>query len=267
MRPIDPEDHVSAMVVARGGVLVALIAACSCGGGGTNGGGAPLPSVHLLIEPSDGATAWAGKDIVFTLNDPGPILDDSALADLASRTRVAAWPDGTAVSTTIETGPGLADQKWIRVRPIAPLQDHWHVIELVDPPVRITTAARLDAGTIGSRFRPGSHPRVAKIDFCEKESPGMKLAVTFSELVTLDSAAADVISLRIAGAVSACQQYDSRMDSLFFVCDDLSPTDTVGVSVGAGIAGMAGVPLDPVSFSIDVSKLPAGACRSFAPPL
>jgi hypothetical protein len=95
----------------------------------------------------------------------------------------------------------------------------------------------------------------------------MKLVVAFSEPITAAAPALDIVSLAVSGRAAACETYGGDAGALYFTCDELAPTASVRVSVGAGIAGASGVPLEPAGWDVELAALPAGSCREFGPPL
>ena len=241
----------------------------STGVAGTTGGGDPLPTVQLLITPSDGTTAWAGGSISLSLYDPAGIASDAWLDEIKAKAFLETWPERAPVAFQVET---LAEPppsyKVVQLLPAAPLDARWYVAGVDSGlPSAIRFYPPLADGTSGVRFRTDSHPIVRTIQFCTKAGAGMKLLVAFSEPLTLSVAPEKLVTLMVDGASVACTSYDQREGSLDFTCDALSPTAKVTVGVTAEAASATGVPLQKGSWSIDIAALPDSSCRVFRPPL
>jgi len=73
--------------------------------------------------------------------------------------------------------------------------------------------ARLPDGAAGTRFRPGSHPRVASIQICGGGA-GSKVDVAFSEPVTYASAGSEIVTLSAAGTPAPCPMSQAEGNSL-----------------------------------------------------
>jgi hypothetical protein len=185
---------------------------------------------------------------------------------VTARAFLETWPERAPVAFT--TDRPAAGYRVVRVVPSAPLDDRWYVNGLTSLPSLITYDAQLPDGTIGSRFRPGSHPRVSHIQFCEKAGGGMKLLVNFSEPVTLSRTAEEIVTLKVGGVASPCTSYGAGPDALYFTCDALSPTAAVVVTVASdGAAGVSSVSLEGGSWPVNIGSLTADSCRIFATPL
>src|SRR5689334_1052459 len=97
-------------------LLAAAVLSGGCAAEMAMMGGAPV--VILNIEPGDGATAWGGRDMTVTVQDPGRLLNPEGRADLPNHFYVHTWPEGTPVPVTVEELPGPNDAQWaIRVTP------------------------------------------------------------------------------------------------------------------------------------------------------
>jgi hypothetical protein len=235
----------------------------------------PAPVVTLAIEPGDGATAWGGRDMVVTVTDTGRLLNPEGRADLPNHFYVHTWPEGTPVPITTDEVASPNEAQWaIRVTPALTLDDRWYVVGASDLSPRILSNVKLPDGTIGARFAPGSHPRVANVQFCEGApkgdegtAPSMKLVLGFSEPVTPPADPLAAIAVAAGGQPVRCESYGADAGALYFTCEGLSLATPVTLSVADGIATPAGVALEAASWSIDLAKLPAGSCRTFAPPI
>lgn len=120
---------------------------------------------------------------------------------------------------------------------------------------------------IAARFRPDPQPQVIRVDFCAKDSPGMKLAVFFSETLVTTPASGDRVTVEIDGKPAVCDLYWDRGTSLYFTCADLTTSSLVKVTVAPGFETPTGGKLMPGSWTVDVSKLADSSCRAFRLPL
>jgi hypothetical protein len=192
------------------------------------------------------------------------VVDDAMLVDLGARVRLRTWPEGAPILATNQAGTGaFPTDKVVRVTPAVTLEDRWHVLLLHSLPPSFVVWTKLEDGTVGVRFRPGSHPRVAKVDLCPGDVPGGKVIISFSEPV--QPPPDGVVSFAISGRSTACDLYDSRSDGLYFFCAELTDKAPLTLSLGAGIVAMSGAVLEPVTLNVAIAKLPAGPCRPFTP--
>jgi hypothetical protein len=265
MRNRDP----LAAIWSRAWPLAAVLAvlrlgpACSSEGGG---GGAPLRQTTLQFVPADGSTAQAAGVVDLQLSVSGGV-DQALLTDVAGRLVFQTWPEGDAVAfgSQVSTDAPGVDTVTIAVTPQAALDDRWYLVKLSSVPPAVRPQALLEDGSAGTRFRPGSHPRVASIQICRNDASSGKLLVTFSEAVMFYAATESIVSLSFAGSASVCTQYGSEADMLLFTCGLPAAAATATVSVGAGVAGASFVAADPGSWTLGVTSS-AGSCVELRPP-
>src|SRR5438128_1498354 len=64
----------------------------------------PEPHAWVGFEPADGTTAQGapGRDLVVAIDDPGHLVDEASLADLAGRVFLRTWPEGDPLPATTE---------------------------------------------------------------------------------------------------------------------------------------------------------------------
>jgi hypothetical protein len=221
-------------------------------------------TADVRFDPFDGATAQSGRDLMIHVEEAGLVVDDAMLADLGARLRVRTWPGGAPIAITTQTGTGsFPTDKVVRVTPDATLEDRWHVLLLDSLPKGFFPRTKLDDGTVGARFRPGSHPRVAKVDLCGKDVLGMKVLLTFSEPVQPPPGA--VVSFAISGHATDCDLNDSRSDGMNFFCGELGAKASLTLSLGSGIVAASGVALEPGTWDIAIASLLSGSCQTFTP--
>ena len=236
------------------------------GGAGTSSGG-PNRTAFVTLSPVDGTTATDGMAIALTLTDPGSVLDPATVERMRSAVVLATWPEKTNVAATVTTMVvGGSTDALLRVTPTSALADRWYVLALTDLPSGVVPATLLPDGSVAVRFRPASQPRVRTVEICEKEVPGAKLVLTFSEPVTYPPVVSDLVSLSIDGAASPCDVYDAPVGGLYLSCAQLTGTSHAAISVGTGIQGVTGVAMQPAAFNVDVATLASnGGCRKFVP--
>jgi hypothetical protein len=227
----------------------------------------PDARARLAFEPGDGATGAEGHGLVVAVDDPGHIVDGPALDALAGRVWLKTWPEGARVPITTELGPGLFEfQRLIKVVPTDALDDRWYELGVDELPPRIIPAAVLPDGAIAARFRPGTHPRVAKLTLCATTDDALSLVVAFSEPVTSAGAPVDVFSLAVDRHPARCSWAGGNGGAYAFTCADVPVAATVTVSVGEGIAGLSGVALEPATWDVPTPERVVGTCSAFSPP-
>ena len=240
--------------------------ATTSGWDSANAGG-PSLSVQLRFEPEDGATAVGSDVLRITAFGGGRTVDEPMITALTGAVALETWPEKVAVAARIAAGVDSTQNPQLVVTPEAPLQGRWYVLRVKSLPEHFTFWPPLEDGTLGTRFRPDSHPIVRRLEFCEKAGAGMKLVLLFSEAVATDASSAAHVSVDIDGAPTTCSLYWPTPGGLYFTCDRLAPTSVVKVAVGAGLKTPAGVEMAPGAWTVDVSKLLQGSCRSFHTPL
>jgi len=259
-----PKPDPPAPVRARAAALLAAIAlGCSAEGGGTT----PLASATLGFDPGDGSTARSTGVVVLTLADPAHIVDEAFLADLAGRIVVETWPEGQAIPFATQAADGAPAQKLVTVTPQQALDDRWYLTGLASVPRAVLPLARLPDGRVGTRFRPGSHPRVASVQLCPVDATSVKLLLGCSEPVTFARAPEEIVSLSVAGAASSCVEYGAQGDTFLFTCGVPAAATSAVVSVGDGVAGATGVAMDPGSWTVALPAPATGGCVELRPPI
>jgi hypothetical protein len=236
-------------------------------GGASNSGGGPIRTAVVTLNPADGTTAAAGMDLALVFTDPGSVLDAAAIERVRSAVVLATWPEKAQVPATVTaTGTGGPAGATIRVTPGGALSDRWYLLSASAIPTNVVPSALLADGSVGVRFRPTSQPRVRTLQICDKEGAGAKLLLTFSEPITYTAPTAGLIGLAIDDVTSSCDVYQAMEGALYLTCAQLTATSHATISVGAGLQGASGVPLQPTSFDVNVASLtPQSGCRVFTP--
>jgi hypothetical protein len=211
----------------------------------------------------DGATAQVAP-VEVTVVGYGPRIDH-VVDDLLATISVRTWPEGAVVGTDIEVVMEPKGVRRLRIIARATLDDRWYRAGFDSLPAGVLITSPGEDN--GVRFRPGSHPRVASIQFCGLEYPNVtqKMVVVFSEPVAV--APAGVVSLSSAAPSVACNQDDASESELHFVCVGLTPAASVTVSIGPGLMAVSGEAMPPGRFDLDLGRLPASDCRLFMPPI
>jgi len=234
------------------------------GGAGSSSGG-PVRTAFVALHPIDGTTATGDADISAVFSDPGSLLTADLLDQQRAAIVLTTWPEQTPVTTSVTLmGVGGPAGATLRVAPASPLGDRWYMLRMTNVPSAIVPEAPLQDGTVGVRFRATSQPRVLNLRFCEKEGAGSKLLIAFSEPVTYVAPTSGLIALSILGVAAVCDVYDAMPDTLGLTCPQLTATSNAHIDVGTGIQGATGVPLPPLSVTVDVGKLSLnGGCRTY----
>ncbi len=228
----------------------------------------PPPTVVLAIEPGDGVTAWQGRDITIAVEDAGRLLGPEWRTGLADHFYLRTWPEGVPIAVTAETVPGPTDAQWgVRLTPALTLDDGWYVVGASDLPSRIISTQKLPDGTIGARFSPGSHPRVAAVQLCGQDQAGTRVMLSFSEPVSLPADVTQAVAVAVNSRPAACSSAGVDAAAAYMTCPELPAAASVTVSVPEGLAGPGGVPIESGAWTIDVGQLPAGGCQTYKPPL
>jgi hypothetical protein len=258
--------------LSRAAVLIALSAAGGCANS-TDGGGQPsgphAPFIQVRADLTD-ETTNVGQG-PFKVSYEGRLLDDTTLGDLAAQLSLRTWPEGAVVPTTLTINPVSASNNnvpgttaVVQIAPSAALDDRWYSLQFGAAQKGITTSQSFDGGVAGVRLRPGSHPAVSLISFCQAEAAGSKFIVTLSEAVTA-AVPAELFTVTQNGAALGCRFDEMRPQELHEFCATLVP-GPLTVTLAAGKAqATGGAPLAPGTWSIDTSKLPVvqSACVGY----
>ncbi len=149
----------------------------------------PLPAAATLwFEPADHVTHAEGTALRVGVKGASFTSGAAVLGAAGSRLRLETWPERAPVEATIRIDtPAEESDAIATITPAAPLADRWYVVTASSADVRLSGAdgapvRRLDAQTIGARFRPGSEPSVAAVRRCG-EGDDSRVYVDFSEAV------------------------------------------------------------------------------------
>jgi hypothetical protein len=206
-------------------------------------------------------------DIVIAMSGNPYFYSDAAFGDTVGRLFLQTWPDRIPVAAMVEADAASDGQRQARLVADGALDDRWYVVGSDPLPAHIVPETTMPDGTVGARFRPGSHPRVRQIGLCDKGSDKTALLIEFSEPILSSAAPGDLVSLAIAGRSVSCQPNGAVGESFELVCSDLTAASSVTVSISTGITGATGEPLSPGSWDINVTNPAAGPCRYFSPPI
>jgi len=244
-------------------VLVALCAIAGCASPPGQVSGEHFPVIGIRADLADGTTNAGQGPFKVSYSDYGLILDDAALGRLTARLALRTWPEGTDVPTVVTIGPIAPSNNnvpenmaVVEIAPSSALEDRWYSLQFGPAEKGIRTSQSFDGGVPGIRLRPGAHPAVRLIQFCQASVPGGKFVVDFSEPVTAASPA-EIFTVTQNGVLLDCPSYDFRPQTLFEFCSTLVPGPVTVTLVAGKVHGAGGESLAPGTWSFDTSKLPS----------
>jgi len=222
-------------------------------------------TMALSFEPADGTTGHAGGPLAVKVYDVGNYVRDADMRELASRVRLATWPERTLVTTSNDVAPAeTANIKQVVLMPSAALEDRWYLIEATNLPRMFETrGTEFRLGIAGTRFRPGSHPRLANVLFCDKGAVENRVYVMLSEPATLPASG---VQLTQDGQPVACTVEDVQSRLISLACPTLALSKGVMLSIAAGGTGASGSAFEPGSWAVDIPALPLADCPFFVAP-
>jgi hypothetical protein len=231
-------------------------------GGDSLGGGSPAPFIQIRADLVDGTTNTGQGPFKISYYGVGRMIDAATLGQLSARLTMRTWPEGAAVSTAATISPvspsNNNDPRTIAVVEVAPsstLEDRWYSLEFGPAEQGVSTSQSFDGGVPGVRLRPGSHPAVRLIKFCQADVPGSKFIVAFSEPVTAASPT-EMFTVIQNRAPLDCRFDALEPQELHEFCTTLV-SGPLTVTLGADkVQGAGGASLAPGSWSIDTSTLP-----------
>jgi hypothetical protein len=231
-------------------------------GGDVQGGGSSLPFIQIRADLADETTNAGQGPFKVSYYGLGRMLDDTTLGQLSARLSLRTWPEGAVVATVVTIGPVSPSNNnvpgtsaVVEITPSSALEDRWYSLQFGPAEQGVFTSQSFDGGVPGIRLRPGSHPAVRLIDFCQANAPGSKFIVAFSEPVTAASPA-DMFTITQNGALLTCRFDAMGPQDLHEFCSTLVP-GPLTVTLAAGKAQSAGgALLAPGSWSLDTSTLP-----------
>ena len=194
---------------ATGGFIavMAFFLALSSGCSSASIGDDPFVRAGLLwTGPRDGATNLDVSTLALFVRGPTQVIGDAEISELESHLVLKTWPEGTVVPSTIEEDhDSFSDSKMLRVVPTAPLDERWYQIEVTNLLDSGIFWENLEGeGTLRTRFRVGSSPRVRAIEFCEKTpQASMAVLVHVSEHVDAQLPAEEIISIAVSGCTTS----------------------------------------------------------------
>jgi hypothetical protein len=251
---------------SRGAVLIALSAVLGCASssadGGEPGSGTPMANIQVRAELADETTNVGQGPFKVSYRGFGLALDDTTLSELASHLSVRTWPEGTVVPTTVTVEPVSPSNNnvpgtsaVVQIAPSAALEDRWYSLQFGPAQKGITTAQSFDGDVPGVRVRPGSHPAVSLISFCQAAETGSKFIVSFSEPV-MAAIPAELFTVTQNAAPLTCRFDEMRPQELHEFCGTLVP-GPLSVTLAAGKAqAIGGAALAAGHWAIDTRTLP-----------
>jgi len=257
-------------------VVASLLAAIGCGGSSwpPQGGGEPVPFIQIQSAIADGTTNAGQGPFAVTFTGVRRMLDAATMTDLVARLGITTWPEGTVVPVSVAvdmsaTGATTPNTATVQVSVTDALSGRWYALGFGPHAGGLTTQQTFDSDVWGVRLRPDSHPAVRLVEFCGADpTVGMKLIVTFSEPVTVDSPA-DAFSVQQNGAALSCRLDDVGSAEVHEFCDTLTAAPAT-VSLAAGtVRGPDAAFLAAQAWPVDIAQLPLveSACHGYRVPL
>ena len=240
----------------------------------------PPPEVRLSLV--DLTTNVGDAPIRASIEDERAIAP-AALERLAARLSLRAWPDleevpCTAVTTERGAGPPEDPRASVELRPVSPLEARWYVFRVDGLPADFlwplySEARPLADGSLGSRFRPDSYPLLAALTLYSVEGLRTTIQLNFSERVTADVPAAELVEVRNGTAGPAICDVVEPPDVAVNCAGGLDLEVPIEVLVSTGFRSDGGAPVrtlgsdGPWSFALDWATLPecGNDCRVFRP--
>lgn len=240
----------------------------------------PLPEVRLSLV--DLTTNVGDAPIRASIDDERP-TDPAALEWLAARLGLRTWPEleevpCTAVTTEMGAGPPEDPRASVELRPLSPLEARWYVFRVDGLPADFSwplysEVRPLSDGSLGSRFRPDSYPLLAALTLYSVEGLRTTIQLNFSERVTADVPAAELVEVRNGSAEPTACDVVEPPEVAMNCAGGLDLEVPIEVLVSTGFRSEEGAPLrtlgsdGPWSFVLDWATLPecGNDCRVFRP--
>lgn len=235
----------------------------------------------VAIVPADMMSETGLTPLRLTIQGGGARLRE-ALVELGTNTQLLTWPEAEPIPTrvVVREASAAGQSASIELRPENMLERRWYSIRVtaLPTPLRWMDGAAvhvLEDGSTEARFNPGSAPRVASADVCDRGTT-LDVSVRLSEPLVLASAEG---MLQLATSVSAdkCTQkpmaapdadtkkhVQAGISTIEFVCDTSAKVN-LELSVKGGLAALAGGVTQTSTESIIWDKLTSkdAACRTY----
>ena len=256
------------------GLLLAASVVAGCGNSTTDPGGGPtkpLPQIGFVTTDLSTGTRVATVQIYAGLDD---VLADLVSA-VASKIRVATWPDDVEVTTTevitsvphaiLPNGAIQAASAEIE-KLLDPTLDTsaWYAISVAPQPATYSLPSEANAfafngGARGARFSPAHAPVVASVMSCAKEGGVVAVYVRYSEPVVRAAGAMPILDYGVPPAGCAVGG-DSTVETQF-ICSNAGSGDQPlwleipdGVTAQASGAAMAPGRLDSTAMQTSTTN-------------
>jgi hypothetical protein len=258
------------------GGAVVVTALCVINGCASHASGGPdavsgdhsPPVIQIRADLEDGATRVGQGPFNVWYSGSGAILDDATLRRLSAGISLRTWPEGAVIPMMVSNGPILPSNNnvpgtraAVKITPEA-LEDRWYSIQFGAPEEDVISSQSFAGGVWGVRIRPGSHPAVRLIEFCDG-----KFILAFSESVTTANAA-EIFTVTQNGQPVSCPINSVGSQDLHAFCS-IGP-GPVTVTIAADTAQSAdGAPLAAGRWNIDAAMLPSvePGCVGYVIPL
>lgn len=219
----------------------------------------------VQLEPADQATDVGRTPPTVTVMSGGKL--GPALNAIADRVHLLTWPEGAeqAVTKTLTDATEKTPASIVLQPTSGSLADRWYTLKVDPLPAGVSfapygPARRAADGSADARFRPGSDPKVAFVELCEKGGSVYGAAV-FSERLEIGPAPEQLLTF--AGASCSYQPpapapapekgADTSRNSIAFTCTSLPSSLDVGLA--SGPHSKAGKTLPAATFKLKKSEL------------
>lgn len=216
----------------------------------------------------DGTTNLGAELPSLTVADQAAVATETKLAELAASVAIETWPERVAVAgvqVLVDAADASPVGRVLRAGAPAALADRWYLARVTALPQGFVSYQRLDDGTVGVRFRPGSAPRIREVQTCAKAGTGAKLLLYPSEPVRAERPIAEIVTVTQGGAVVPFSVNSVAQSDIELVCESLA-AGKAQVRVGPGLVAETGLPLAPGAWTIDAGFAGTEACRELRPP-
>ncbi|MBI4703615.1 MAG: hypothetical protein HY744_21095 [Deltaproteobacteria bacterium] len=228
---------------------------------GSSSGSWPGPGPFIRPLPFGPKSACDPAEVKVSIENNGKPVEPAKVEALAAQVSLKTWPGLVPVDVTVKAVPSdpyadmLADA-WVLLERKAPLADEWHVLVVAKVPPGFNpetagdkTLAGLPAGASETLFRPGSDPRVSRVEMCHEKAGDeeyYKVWVTVTESIAADGTPASVLTVKQDGNKLACSDFGESIPpgGLSVNCPGFDVSKTTEISVDSSVkSAVSGKPV------------------------
>jgi hypothetical protein len=195
------------------------------------------PKIYFGFTPDDGTTGHGDEPVLLNydanLYGSGDV-DPDLLAQLAAVTFFQTWPERENVPFSFQP-QDVPRPHWSAIIPATPLENRWYVLGVGPglPENAITYFPILPDGLYGVRFRPDSHPRFTRFEFCPQGTP-MNPVISVEILGMYSEPTSGNITLTANGSPVSCAPLADET-RLRLRCDGFSMTAPLNIVASGGV--------------------------------